>query len=712
MKVKQAALLTALALSFGTISAIPTAYADSSIPQSGAAAVSKTSTAELNLEMTEAIKLVKSRIHIPEEYSEFSYSTSVNGTLNSYEFKWSKKDGSGSYRVNVTGGIIRSYYTPGSVSDPGFSPYSAEQLKNKALKWIYTVNPECKGNIVLRSGPRIDLRFNDAEMYFMRVSDGVRVYKNNIHITLDKMTGNVTSYECDWWEKISLPDHSSAVSENEIENIYKKDVSLKPWYKLTYDEETKKTVARAVYEPLEQYLEYDAYSGKRTSMYDDRSALQDTDLYYDILDDHEDLIVDPVEAGAGFDGPEALTPEELAAVTEQKGLLTEKQFRKLMIKDPYIKVTDKYLTQSYEISQSDKAESGYIINAVIYINNSEEYRKYDIQADAQSGSVYSFSCVKNVESKEPIAPDKANRLAVEAAKYYYGDVWEKYKADPQNTAPAVKTDDYTESSRDMKFYRYENNIQVQYNNISINVNSDGEVMSAYCNYTKDVDFGDGKIISPSRAFEKLFEQRGSDLHFDGFRDLHTRPHIYLIYLIDEWHINAVTGELCDSYGYPLKDSVFYSECPYTDIENSPYKKEIALLYSHSVRLASDNDSNKLEPKKAVTKEEVSKLLSYIGYRNNVDDEEKNSPVNKLQLAQMFTHSMGYDECAGIPGIFRSPFSDIGSDNENAGYVAIAYGLGFMDSDNDKFAPGTVVTREYALHCLYGYIVSNMQRNAE
>ena len=64
------------------------------------------------------------------------------------------------------------------------------------------------------------------------------------------------------------------------------------------------------------------------------------------------------------------------------------------------------------------------------------------------------------ESKTELNVKKANTLANNVLKYYFGDISGEYKADTDNTAPVSNGGKYKETRRGMKYNRYVNNIQV------------------------------------------------------------------------------------------------------------------------------------------------------------------------------------------------------------------------------------------------------------
>lgn len=721
---RKIAAAMALMISAGTFSVLPCTPFDTSVyavsapaaaPQSAktvsASSDSQSGTSSDSSGMQKALSLAKSKITIPAAYSEFSYSTSEKNSLAAYYFKWSKKDKPyDCYEVTVRGGLITSYTSP-KLNDYSYyarelSPFKGDELIAKAEEWIYRVNPSMKNSLTVTSRPVPSLYSSRVYASFARSEKDVRVQKNNISVTLDKMTGEVLYFNCSWWESASFPNASKALTREQIIDVYKKDVSLKPWYRIKY--EKGKNIAQAVYVPQDSVV-YDALTGKPSTMKDDYMKYLNTDVYMseDPVPATEAVVEEAVvEAVMDGDGA-ALTPSELAALEEQGGLLTKEEFKKLMIADPYINVTDKFMVNSYDVRKNG---SDYQVSAVLLINNDKDYCEYSIAADAKTGKVHYFSCRGGTESDEVINVSAANKLAESAAKYYCSDIWSKYKADTANTAPAVKTGKYSDCERTLNYYRYENNIQVSGDIISISVNSAGQVLSLSYNHTKNVDFGDGKILSPNDALNKLFEQKDFELSYDGFTDLQSKPHTYLHYTLGGWTVNAKTGKLSDYYGdAPQHAKEIPEECPYTDIGTSPYKDQITELYNHGIRAF---EGDKLMAKKAVTKYELAAMLNSAGGNYiSIPESEGNKTASRLDLAKLLVRTEGQEKSAGIQGIYKSKFTDIKDSDPNLGYIAIACGMKGMEGKSDgRFDPDGYVTREDAYHYLYNYIVNNPNRS--
>lgn len=736
MKRKIAALM-AVIIAAGAVQSVPlTVFAESETAssQSQTADNGKTALSEEE-QMKNALALVKSRIDIPEEYSNFSYSSGENQGMKTYSFMWTDPTGSKSYSAQVEGGIITYYNAPHDYNGkPAISSQKPSYFVNKALSWVYNVNPSMKG-FLTKSGVSLSINSSNVSVQFKRSFGGIPVANNSIWVTVDKLTGEIISYNGSWWQDAEFVSAADALSQEEIKEIYCGEVTIKPRYHIYKDSTTGKKKTCIVYEPQSSYV-YDALTGKHSSMEEDYAKFMDTDKYdHGVALDGEvfeeeaiECEEDAVEAGAGVNPATGVsfTEEELAAAADLSTMLTSEQFKALAVKDKYMGVTDKYMVQNFNISRNEEAECGYAISCTMKINNKTDNRNVNITADAKSGKIMSFFAYdyNEKESKTELNVKKANALADSALKYYFGDISGEYKADTENTAPVSNGGKYKETRRGMKYNRYVNNIQVADNNIYITVNSAGKVTSVNFSHDREVDFGDGLIINKETALKLLCEQQDMTLRYNGFIDLESKPHTYLQYSMDGWTLNGVTGKLCDYNGEPVTKKEEQPEnCPYTDISKSLYKKEIEALYEHNVRLY---EGKEFKPTEKMTYGEFEKLLDIItgyGYEPmpledvpleegeavSYAETESGAYFTRMTLAKAFTRAARVDNCAKYTSIFKSPFTDVSAKDKDLGYAALAYGMGAISCGKDgKFYPNAYVTREYAYHCAYNYIKNSME----
>ena len=63
-----------------------------------------------------------------------------------------------------------------------------------------------------------------------------------------------------------------------------------------------------------------------------------------------------------------------------------------------------------------------------------------------------------------------------------------------------------------------------------------------------------------------------------------------------------------------------------------------------------------------------------------------------------------DGISELKGIYKTPFSDVKSNDENIGAIAIAYAKGFIPKGNGKFNGEQKITRAEAVQMIYDYLV--------
>lgn len=663
--------------------------------------------------VTDAVKIVRSRINIPDEYEDFKSNVSKSQGVNVVRMTWTNPKTSQMCSATVTGKLITSFDKEESEDDyaPSLCKFSKDELAKKAYNWVITANPTMKDKL-----KATDVEVNiqgSVRVQFKRVEGDIEVKNNSVSVTMSKKTGDVTGFYASWWRNAQFTPAKGILTQEQMKKIYSQQIKLTAHYRISEDEQGGKT-ARAVYVPEKSYT-YNAFDGKETTMFDDRRKASNTDLY-----DSDDVYAGEAieeeceeEAAYGTYTNTAkayqLTDSEKKAVKKLENALTQDQFQKILMNDPFIDYDNSFLVQTFDISENDKYDSGFCIGFYAYVNNKKDYKSISVYADAESGKLSYFSITGITDTKKALDVNSANKVANDAFKYYYPDIFSEYKADEDNTAPAVKTDKYTEYQRTFVFKRYKDGIVVDGQDVRITVNSDNKVTGISSNYTKNVKFASSKILTPEKALANFLSENDMDLYYDGFTDLETKPHTYLHYSLNSWFADALTGKKCDYSGNEIVEKGKDDSCSYTDIAASPYKDEIITLYEHGITFF---EGSKLEPTKAITVEEFGRLGFYIGmygYDSALQKEfekKMDKPLTRLDMAKIFVSAAGFGEASRLKGIYRQIYTDIPESSDNAGTAAIAYSLGIADPVNGKFNADSSITREEAFHILYKYLSAN------
>lgn len=721
-------LTCAMICAFSALSPVSAVFAASSgaSASSDASTTSKTNDSSTDA-MKKALETVKSRVKIPDEYSEFSYSKSTRKAITTYTFTWTKKDDSSDYIiVDIEGNVITRYQNAGNYNWDyvGFPKLSDSALKAKVKAKLKELNPDYGSQFEIEDIDT-DLRGENVYVRFSRKVNGLDFNQNDGMAYINKNTGEISQINLDLWDDAEFTDSSKVVDKSVMEKSYKDNVALTPQYVIhsEYDKETESYVksANIIYSPDKTNVLFDAATGKLSTIADDYAVANNTSNYnlYSTVDNgivteeaeevlEEDIIEDAADVDSS--GSVALTESEKNALLESEKYLSQKKTVDLLLKDKYLGLTEDYVLSYAIFGISDTAPSGYVWSMNFYVNTSETYKAMEVTADAETGKILYFSKWGGSESKKLINVKTVNKIAEKAAKYYISDIFDEYKADEDNTKAADK-----ETSRTINYTRYVNDLPVSGDDISIKVNSNGEVTYFSYNYT-DVKFPSANIISSDKAYEKLFEQTDFNVYYDGFLMLDGKSKTYMLFTHDTNYINAKTGKLCSYDGSELEVLESDTGCPYTDIDGHWAQKYIEKLYDYGVRLSTDNGTE-FNPDEYITDKEFAGLLDNIfytnimpilyendGYTRATSDEYGNDPMTNESAAKQFVICAGGDEFANIKGIYKSPFKDVSDSDKNAGYISLAYGMGAVKADkNGNFNPEKKVTRGYAMYMIYNYL---------
>lgn len=716
-----AAMSLAIAASFTMNAALPV-YA-----QTAAASTASSSSSAKNTEaLTKALETVKSRITIPEDYTDFSYSSSVRSGIDTFSFTW-KQDSEitsgslGYINVRISGDVITyfNHYDPSykTWGDPAFARLSSGQMIGAAKNAVKMLDPDIAEQLSYDENVSPELRSSTITVSFTRQNEGLDFDKNSGYVNIDKNTGELISFSLTWWGDAKFKKADTAVSVSDIEAAYRQNVTLTPYYRIKNDDG--KLSASIVYAPDKTVL-FDADLAKPTTMLDDFAAANNTSNY--TLDD----TVEDVEEDAAYDTTEAVAAgasnsrsNPVFTDAEKKALLDSGKYYsktdavKLLKDDKYLGLTDKYVLSSAEMEKtsSDDGSYSYLWNFNFYINTTDQYKQMYVTMDAESGKILSYRKYDYSAGKKSrtINIKSVNKIAEAAAEYYLPDIFGEYRADESNTADAKGASDRT-----LVFDRYVNDIQVSGNSININVNSDGEVMSFDYDYD-DIKFPEAKIISANQAYDSLFKQTDFDLYYSGFQTLDGKAKTYMLYSLDTYYINAKTGRLCSYDGGEYNSAASSGSCPYTDISGNWAEKYITKLYDYGITL-SVND-NKFSPDSAITEREFARLLDSLYYSEVMpllygdyayDDTSTlgNSPLTKAESAKLYILARDGKAFAELKGIYKSPFKDVKSTDSNVGYISLAYAMGAVKGDSSgNFNPDSKITRAYAMYMIYNIIAS-------
>ncbi|MCM1329130.1 MAG: S-layer homology domain-containing protein [Ruminococcus sp.] len=740
-----------------TAAAVPSAaYAAntaSSPAKTSGGTSANTSSADSDAGMKAALTKVKQRVKVPEELKEFSYSTSESYGVKVYAFTWSSRRDLNSagvkyIQVSIAGDVITRYecYDDNTAAgrwsnDPTLAKLTEEEILAKAKGYVKQLDPAAADKLEYKVNS-LSLFGSRATVSVQRAENGITVDSNSGTVCIDKNTGELQSFSLSWWENADFPNPKTALSQEEIRESYKNLCKLTPYYRIETDWITGKKTARIVYEPSFN-SELDAFTGEKSTVWDDMYSAGGT-AYLDYAEPAEydmetaDTADESGNPATGAGGGVTFTEAELEKLQQNENLLTREQVFELLKKDKFAALTDDYEIKSssvysdkentetplYEEGEEPPAqeEEHYIMNIRFAAKdkNYKGYKNINVTLNAETGEIISLYKYGSTASLPKLDVGEAKAVAEAAANQYAKDIMTECYPDVDNDREEpTPVGGKHETSRRFRFNRFHDGIQVTGDYINVTVDSNGVVTDYHYNYTENVKFPSADILTSDNAFAKLYTQRNLNYYYTGWIGKDGSIHTYLVYEMPYFRLNAKTGKLCDYYGRPEETPNRGGD--YTDIKGIPQEQAIITMQKYGVTVT---DESKFEPNKLITPAEFSDLLNTAlrAYYYDVADvdepvaaeeevyvvgseeEKAANTVTRTEAAKMFTQRVDSGKTAELKGIFKTPFSDVKSTDENIGYIAIAYAKGFIPKGDGKFNGGKQLTRAEAMQMIYDYLV--------
>ncbi|MCK9443284.1 MAG: S-layer homology domain-containing protein [Tissierellaceae bacterium] len=663
--------------------------------------------------LEEAILIVKELFDISDGYDEFNSFVSTSDDEVYFYLSWQDtKEELDIINVNLDGNSrIRSYsrypsrYKEPEQKLPTFTKKEAEKF---ALEFVGQIDPDIAKSIRLATddNPLIanDLNYN---FNYNRYINDIPYYQNSISISVNKFTGQISSYYTNWDYKIKFPEPQGIISQEDAIKLYEREIGLKPIFKenryfprpLVGKD---KWDHYLVYSPFETNKGIDAFTGKVV------------DLNYFGIYFNEST------ANVMDSGVMGLTPVEQEAVDKLSGFLEvetlEKKAREILKIEKDYELAKKYLQKSYK-NTDDYLWYMYFQRQI----EEEKYEHLDVGIDARTGEILSFY-------KMPVHhKDAMPKLSIEKALGIAEEYVKSMQPDKSNKIEWIKKSiDDNQLAYYFQFTRVFDDVYVQNDNISVGVDGvSGDIYSYNLDWYKGEFPPTDQLISVEKAYETLWGEVGIELNyiqlFDYTKLGETKSEVKLVYSLNNKKpsmISGITGELLDYSGEPFKEvkPIFY-----IDIDKSYAKDKIETLSQYGIGF----EEEEFKPKDKITQrdfiyllwksihqystkeileDEVYRDLISMGY---IKEDERNpeAPVTKEEAIKYIIRIMKLDKAASIEGIYKEIFPDFSDIEEGLkGYVNIAYGLKIVIGDGTgHIRPKYELNREDAANMIFNYL---------
>ena len=674
---------------------------------------------------------VKSKIDVPEELTEFSYSyISNNYTRKPYwNLVWRDKDYKMSIRVNCDNDGNIFYYNSSDSNFEKMAPkFLKEELLENAKAEIKKLAPNISDHLTFEKAV-FDGMYSKSYTYnFTRVENGIKMPDNTASVTLRYDTGKLISFSSSWEYDVEIPSNEIKVTEEDAKAKIGENVEMSLQYRNRIEEKDGKSVVKAylVYVPDKYYIAIDAKTGKIYNTHDE----------YFSMEDYKDTNNLATSDKAMMNENSMLTDSEIEKIEEIKGLISEEDAIKAITgeKSFFIsedaKAVDARLCLRY--NRYDDKENEYVWRVNLSDPRKVDYDKgYTYRAsisatvDAKTGKILSFY------ANTPSYYDKDSKEWKDVNVKYSNDECKKVletfikKTEPEKFKSTKLSKDFREGYvlkvvNDKNVYggysytynRYNEGIEYAYNNIYGSVDGvTGKIYEYSTNWTDDIIFESPKDAMSEReacmaylntdGFELVYEinnkhyideNRNSDEYYDYSELYLLEKEARLVYRTNVYPaiISPFTGKQLDYTGEVYEDE---DEKEYNDIDGFWAERDIRLITDLNVNFEGES----FMPNKEITEEELDEMLQKLGYYG-YREESKKASLTKVEAIKLIIDKLGLAKVAELKDIYKVEFSDLAMINkDDIGYIALAKALNIIGGDEfGNVNPNKNVTRAEAV----------------
>ncbi|MDF2487263.1 MAG: hypothetical protein K0R46_3431 [Herbinix sp.] len=699
-----------------------------------------------------AIKMVKSKITVPAEFSEFNYYFNDASTYSdaNWTMTWSTKDGNASITISsdedyhITNFSQYDY----SKTETGISKYLKKELLQTAESFILQVAPETSGKLKYVESNFESVYSGNYVYSFQRQENGIAFPDNTVQVHVNSITGKVNAINVNWLYDAKLPSVTTKLTKEEATKLIKENMKMRLVYHSNYysiydtrGNSDKK--AFLVYEPTQAYISIDAKTGEvyltKSEWINTRAELEKA--------------TDAAEAnGSTTSTTNQLTEEELKRVQELKNIISKDKAIETITGNSALYLDKNLNSISATLNKIDdsKGTSSYVWNInlsdpreIDYEKEKSYYRGYAYASvDAVTGKILSF--YSSVKSYYDEVNKKWNTVKIPFDQKESQEILEKFLKKQANdrftNSVLVETnDDYVVFYKNeipvyggynYHYNRVNQGFEYPHNSIYGSVDGvTGKIYSFGSNWEEDIVFESPKgAMTSDQAMDAYLSKDGYELVYeinqitkydDSKKNLESNAYnnltsveyeVRLVYrpTINPSYISPFSGEQLDYQGEIYKDIKPFT---YLDIKDETKYRNILLLADMNIGFEGDN----FLPDQAINVGEINDLLNKIGnsyYYTEVSTTtvEDARLITREEIAQTFITKLGLEKLAKLSGIYKTGFADENLiDEKYLGAVALAKGYGLMKSDIDnKFNPKSNMTRFDAVDMILNFI--QVQKN--
>lgn len=685
-----------------------------------------------------AIKIANTKFTVPQDY-KFSSSISTDNKKNIFNLNWNSSNtlepGSINVRVDETGTIIgySKYSQSDYIQTKKLPKFSRQEAKTKADAYIKGIDPTLSGNIKYEENAQSNIMDTSYYLNYYRVVNGVPFYNDRVTVTINRETGALQDFNRQWTDNLTFPAVTGTLSVKNAQEAYVKNLGLKLIYKYTNTDDVLKTYA--VYTPIYDNGNYgvNALTGELQRISNNYYGFNESAMMADNTKD--------IRAASGI---VQLSPDELKAVQNASELMSLDEAEKIARSSKFLSITTNSKLESYNLNTNWPSKEDYIWSLQFNkpASDKTKYNEYtSVTVNAKTGEITGFyrgvPAADNTTTKV-----KGDLVTAKAAvdtflqenypQYYRQAQYDKLASESNINGSSDTTYNFIYSRIVNGIIFPDNGLNVTYDNVSGTIT--GFNLTWFNIAFPSVD----KAIGTTAACEKLFGSVGLNLNYKSEYTENIEAikianpaeisKVVLVYALDPnkpLFLDANTGSLLNQDGDAYKETV---KVNYSDIKGNAAEKQIMVLADNGVYL----EGAQFMPNSEITQKDfltlLSKTLNYYGpviteksalkdidelyaflQREGVvkaGEKVPDSAVTREDAVKFLIRALKYDKVADIKGIFNIGFEDKASISPSlSGYVAIAAGLGIIDTKSAEFKPKEKMTRGESAIMIYNYLQS-------
>lgn len=683
-------------------------------------------------ELTQAILTFKNIFGDTDEYKNFYHYINEYNGVKIFHLYWNEDTSNNQISASVgTNGIIYSYnYYDNNTSSkhiPNFFKDEALEIAYEFIKTIVTDEIESiSKDYAMVSYNSYQGSYN---VTFYRMANDLLVENESISVGIGQDKKVISYYRDSFSTKATYPDVPKLLEKDDVLNSLNENLPFELVYRTIYPNGyNNKAIVKLFYQVNSKAYSQviNAETGKLFNVENNYSYIPAGGAKTADSSVAEELSIRGVEY--------ELTEVEKVAVDLQKSFVTVDDITKTLLNIDEINFNDNYKVSNSHLStqKSPYTHKETYEWYVTYINDNGDSAK--TVAYAETGEIKSYvSQEKNAEYKAINEYKNKYQDAVTAVDIfmtkYFGDKFSEFKLDKYEYS-----DDQKLSSYYYNYKRYVNDIEFS-DTAGVMVNPDTlEITSFELNYSDAKFPPTEKVITPTKAAEKYWDFYGLTPYYTVYDDIkdnvihssigsysNTEKYMMPVYSYKYTYnyIDALTGKVVkyngeDATYVPIK---YYKSNVFIDIEGHEYENEIYVLSQID---AIKNDTDKYEPDKSITQDEFSDIISVLGFGYRpyygvvVETPSSNTRVivksddtlTREAAIKILVTNLGYSEIAELSSIFDvSYFTDADKiSDDHIGYIAIAKGMGLLDTFGEKLSPKSKLTKGEAAYIAYQYLM--------